>query len=67
MHLKFCSNKISAKNGLITMLREPSPQQYLFETMALGDLVPEGHLVRKIDAIIDFEFIRNTVAHLYCR
>ncbi len=49
------------------MLREPSPQQYLFETMALGDLVPEGHLVRKIDAIIDFEFIRNTVAHLYCR
>lgn len=30
------------------------------------ELVPEDHLVRKIDAAIDFEFIRDTVAHIYC-
>lgn len=48
------------------MLREPSPQQYQFETITLDELVPEDHLVRQIDAAIDFEFIRNTVAHLYC-
>ncbi|QJY60890.1 IS1182 family transposase (plasmid) [Salmonella enterica] len=48
------------------MLREPSPQQYQFETVTLGELVPEDHLVRKIDATIDFEFIRDAVAHLYC-
>ncbi|WP_139536843.1 IS1182 family transposase [Klebsiella spallanzanii] len=48
------------------MLREPSPQQYQFETITLDELVPEDHLVRKIDAVIDFEFIRDTVAHLYC-
>ncbi|MCR5946780.1 transposase [Salmonella enterica subsp. houtenae] len=48
------------------MLREPSPQQYQFETVTLDELVPEDHLVRKIDATIDFEFIRDAVAHLYC-
>lgn len=48
------------------MLKEPSPQQYQFETITLDELVPEDHLVRKIDAAIDFEFIREAVAHLYC-
>lgn len=48
------------------MLRAPSPQQYQFETITLDELVPEDHLVRKIDATIDFEFIRDAVVHLYC-
>ncbi|WP_227698072.1 MULTISPECIES: IS1182 family transposase [unclassified Raoultella] len=48
------------------MLREPSPHQYQFETITLDELVPEDHLVRQIDAAIDFEFIRDAVAHLYC-
>ncbi|KFK97641.1 MULTISPECIES: IS1182 family transposase [unclassified Serratia (in: enterobacteria)] len=48
------------------MLKTPSPQQYQFETITLDELVPEDHLVRKIDATIDFEFIRDAVAHLYC-
>lgn len=48
------------------MLREPSPQHYQFETITLDELVPEDHLVRKIDTAIDFEFIRDAVAHLYC-
>ncbi len=48
------------------MLKEPSPHQYQFETITLDELVPEDHLVRKIDAAIDFEFIRDAVAHLYC-
>lgn len=29
-------------------------------------MVPDDHLVRKIDAAIDFDFIRDEVAHLYC-
>ncbi len=48
------------------MLKEPSPQQYQFETVTLDELVPEDHLVRQVDAIMDFEFIRDAVAHLYC-
>lgn len=48
------------------MLKELSPQQYQFEIVTLEELVPEDHLVRKIDATIDFEFIRDAVKHLYC-
>lgn len=48
------------------MLKQPSPHQYQFETITLDELVPEDHLVRQIDAAIDFEFIRDAVAHLYC-
>lgn len=48
------------------MLKDPAPQQYPFEMVTLDELVPEDHLVRKIDATVDFEFIRNAVAHLYC-
>lgn len=48
------------------MLKQPAPQQYAFEMVTLDELVPEDHLVRKIDAAIDFEFIRDAVRHLYC-
>lgn len=48
------------------MLKDPGPQQYELEMVTLEQLVPKNHLVRKIDAAIDFEFIRDEVAHLYC-
>ena len=32
----------------------------------LDELVPQDHLLRQIDAYIDFEFIRDRVSHLYC-
>ena len=49
------------------MLQEPSPQQYELEMVTMEQLVPKNHLVRKIDKAIDFEFIRDEVAHLYCK
>ncbi len=49
------------------MLKEPSPQQYELEMVTMEQLVPQNHLVRKIDKAIDFEFIRDEVAHLYCK
>ena len=42
------------------MLRRPLPQ------VTLDGLVPKDHLVRKIDAVIDFSFIHDLVAGLYC-
>lgn len=48
------------------MLKESSPQQYQIEMVTLEELVPKNHLVRKVDAAIDFDFIRDEVAHLYC-
>ena len=34
--------------------------------MTIESLVPADHLLRKIDAVVDFEFIRERVRHLYC-
>ena len=49
------------------MLKDPSPQQHELEMVTLEQLVPKDHLVRKINQHIDFEFIRDEVAHLYCK
>uniref|UniRef100_UPI000BE65179 transposase n=2 Tax=Vibrio TaxID=662 RepID=UPI000BE65179 len=49
------------------MLQEPTPQQYELEMVTMEQLVPKDHLVRKIDNAIDFEFIHDEVAHLYCK
>jgi len=47
------------------MFREPTPQQFEFETITVDKLLLEDHLVRKIDTVIDFDFIRDALAHLY--
>ena len=48
------------------MLKEPTAQQHELEMVCLESLVPDNHLLRKIDQYIDFEFIRARVRHLYC-
>lgn len=48
------------------MLRKPSPPQTAIEMVTLEQLVPDDHLVRKIDAAIDFGFIRELSEALYC-
>jgi Transposase domain (DUF772) len=49
-----------------SMLRRPTPQQTAFEMVSLEGLVPKNHLLRKIEAVIDFSFIYDRVAGLYC-
>lgn len=48
------------------MLKEPGAHQHALEMVTLESLVPVDHLLRQIDAFIDFEFIRDKVRHLYC-
>lgn len=48
------------------MLRKRGPLQTELEMVTLDGLVPEDHLLRKIDAVIDFSFIHDRVAPLYC-
>lgn len=48
------------------MLREPTPIQHELEMVTLESLVPANHLLRMIDAAVNFEFIRDRVKHLYC-
>ncbi len=37
----------------------------IMQFVDMDSLVPQSHLVRKIDNVIDFEFIRDKVKHLY--
>jgi transposase len=48
------------------MLKKPLPQQIELEMVTLESLVPTDHLLRKIEAVIDFSFIHDRVAGLYC-
>lgn len=48
------------------MLKKPGAQQTELEIVTIDSLVPRDHLLRKIDAVIDFSFIHDRVAGLYC-
>lgn len=51
---------------MASMLKTPTPHQHALEMVTLEELVPADHLLRKIAGAIDFDFIRERVAHLYC-
>lgn len=48
------------------MLKKPGPQQTELELVSVESLVPQDHLLRKIEAVLDFSFIHDRVAGLYC-
>lgn len=48
------------------MLKKPEAEQQELEMVSVESLVPSGHLLRKIDRVVDFSFIRDRVKHLYC-
>lgn len=48
------------------MLKKPAPEQTALEMVTLDSLAPKDHLLRKFDVVIDFTFIHNRVAGLYC-
>jgi transposase len=47
------------------MLKQPASQQQELELVSIDALVPEKHLLRKVDGTVDFGFIRDRVKHLY--
>jgi transposase len=48
------------------MLRSNSGKQTAYEFVSIEELVPQNHMLRKIDKYIDFSFIRDKVKPLYC-
>ena len=48
------------------MLKDRSPTQSELEFVCINELVPDDHLLRKIEATIDFSFIHDLVKDLYC-
>jgi transposase len=48
------------------MLKKREAEQQELEMVSVESLVPSEHLLRKIDRVLDFGFIRERVKHLYC-
>lgn len=48
------------------MLKKQFGKATELELVSIDALVPANHLLRKIDQVIDFSFIREKVASLYC-
>lgn len=48
------------------MMSRVENQQITMHLLTIEDLVPQGHLLRKIDAAVDFSFIYDKAAHCYC-
>lgn len=48
------------------MLREKKEKQIKMEMVILENLVPENHLLRKIEKVIDFSFINEICKPYYC-
>lgn len=48
------------------MLTKQKDGRYQAEIVSVDDLVPKDHLVRKIEAAIDFSFIYEEVEDMYC-
>ena len=48
------------------MLRERRERQQQIDLVILEQLVPKDHLLRKIDQAVDFSFIHDMCAPLYC-
>ena len=49
------------------MLTKDKNKSQAYEFVLIDDLVPENHLVRKLDKHIDFNFIYDLVEPLYCK
>lgn len=49
------------------MINERPPTQSSLEFVCIDELVPQNHLLRKIDKTIDFTFIHDLVKDLYCQ
>lgn len=48
------------------MLKSPSAEQTALEIVTVEELVPNDHLLRRIDAVVDFSFIHELAAPYYC-
>lgn len=57
---------MKARKKVMKMLRKSAEKQSKMELVIIDNLVPEEHLLRKIDKVIDFSFINEICAPYYC-
>jgi transposase len=49
------------------MIKNKQQRQLKMELVCIDMLIPNEHILKKVDKIVDFEFIRDKTAHLYCQ
>jgi transposase len=49
------------------MIRNDYSRQNEIEVVTIDQLVPEDHILRKVDRCFDFEFVRKRMEPLYCK
>ena len=54
------------KKAGVKMLRERRERQQQMDLVILEEMVPKNHLLRRIDEAVDFSFIHDLCAPLYC-
>lgn len=57
---------MESREGIQMLLKHVEDGRNQIEVVALDQLVPEDHLVRKMEQAIDFEFIYDLVKDKYC-
>jgi transposase len=55
----------STRPGGCPMLKGKDGEQKFYYNISLEELVPHDHFLRHVDRLIDFDFIRSRVKHLY--
>jgi transposase len=63
--LRLFGDAMMAARGDI-MIGRQELQQQLFSAVQIDSFIPQNHLLRKIDKVLDFEFVREMTEHLYC-
>ena len=48
------------------MIGRQEYQPTLFSTVNIESFIPKNHLLRKLDRVLDFSFVREMTEHLYC-
>lgn len=49
------------------MLGKQSDQQVLFQIVNLSELISEDHFLKKVDRVMDFNFVRELSEEFYCK
>lgn len=52
---------------MLPVLGKDQWQPRMIQTMNMEAMVPENHMLRHIDRVLDLTFVRPKVEHLYCR
>ena len=46
--------------------KQDRSQEHLFVACALRELIPKGHVLKRVNKVLDLSWLRTEVSELYC-